>query len=90
MRSGLVSLKPAESIGVHSTKNYEELIVVLEGKGKVSADGRKSIKIQTGTADYDPPETEHNVVNTGKKPLRYIYIVAKLNNVILLIIEIYY
>ena len=77
MCSGLVSLKPGKSVGTHSTKSYEELIIVLEGKGKVEVNGRKPYNVKTGVAVYNPPNTEHNVINSGKGVLRYIYVVAK-------------
>ena len=34
MRSGLVTLEPGKSIGLHSTGANEELLVVLEGSGE--------------------------------------------------------
>ncbi|MBS4016205.1 MAG: cupin domain-containing protein [Candidatus Latescibacteria bacterium] len=77
MCSGLVSLKPGDSVGEHSTKDYEELIIILEGNGIVKVKGQKLIKAKPGIAVYNPPQTEHNVINTSKKPLRYIYVVAK-------------
>jgi len=77
MRSGLVTLKAGEEVGVHETEDYEELIVVLNGIGEVETDavGRRSI--QYGQVAYNPPNTRHNVRNTGSEPLRYIYIVSK-------------
>ena len=78
MRSGLVLLTSGKSVGKHSTENFEELIVVLEGRGQVKINGKKPFEIKSGVAVYCPPETEHNVVNTGNVPLRYLYIVAEL------------
>ena len=37
-RSGLVNLKPKEEIGQHSTKEKEEVLVILNGKAEVSCD----------------------------------------------------
>ena len=76
MRSGLVRLSPGKSVGVHNTNGYEELIVVLEGKGEMRVTGQDSLTIGTGSTAYCPPETEHNVVNTGNDVLKYVYIVA--------------
>jgi len=77
MRSGLVTLMPGKDVGSHSTKNYEELIVVLAGDGEIEAgiNGRK--KISAGQFAYNPPHTQHNVFNTGSAPLRYIYVVSE-------------
>jgi quercetin dioxygenase-like cupin family protein len=77
MRSGLVLLTSGKSVGKHSTENFEELIVVLEGKGQLQITEQKPLEIVSGVAVYCPPETEHNVVNTGNAPLRYLYIVAE-------------
>ncbi|MDH5684586.1 MAG: cupin domain-containing protein [candidate division WOR-3 bacterium] len=77
MRSGLVHLSAGKSVGKHSTENFEELIVVLEGKGQLQITGQKPLEIVSGVAVYCPPETEHNVVNTGNAPLRYLYVVAE-------------
>ncbi len=106
MCSGLVGLKPGESVGEHSTKDYEELLIILEGSGSVMIKGQKPIskmdskqlpgkphpnritsliktrtgyrlKVKPGMVVYNPPQTEHNVINTSKKQLRYIYVVAK-------------
>jgi mannose-6-phosphate isomerase-like protein (cupin superfamily) len=80
LRSGLVLLSNGKSVGKHSTENFEELIVVLEGQGQVQITGHKPLGIKSGIAVYCPPETEHNVVNTGSAPLRYLYIVAKVKD----------
>jgi mannose-6-phosphate isomerase-like protein (cupin superfamily) len=33
MKSGLVILEPGQTVGRHSTRTHEELLVILEGKG---------------------------------------------------------
>ncbi|HBC47537.1 MAG TPA: hypothetical protein DEO84_07795 [candidate division Zixibacteria bacterium] len=76
IRSGMVTLTPGKDVGWHSTKQYEELLIVLEGAGKLLAKGHPDLEIARGQIAYNPPQTEHNVVNTGTKPLRYIYVVA--------------
>ena len=77
LQSGLVVLQPKKSCGKHSTENYEELLIVLEGKGKVEIKGQRSFSIRPNVAVYHPPHTKHNVINTGTEPLKYIYIVTK-------------
>jgi len=77
MRSGLVVLSPGSSVGLHSTENFEEVVIVLEGEGEMLVTGQNSVMILAGVAVYCPPETEHDVVNTGSGPLRYVYVVAK-------------
>ncbi|MBU1355662.1 MAG: cupin domain-containing protein [Candidatus Edwardsbacteria bacterium] len=74
--SGLVTLSPGASVGTHNTEDYEEMVVVLEGQGEMlGAEGR--IVINPRQAVYCPPHTEHDVLNTGNAPLKYIYIVTK-------------
>jgi len=76
MRSGHVALKPGGEIGLHSTKQHEESLVFLEGTGIVRLDGQEPLAVGAGRVAYVPPYTGHNVVNTGKSVLRYIYVVA--------------
>ena len=76
MKSGLVVLAHGKSVGKHSTGKHEEILVVLSGSGEmVFADGSK-LPVERGHALYCPPETEHNVINTGSDELRYVYVVA--------------
>jgi mannose-6-phosphate isomerase-like protein (cupin superfamily) len=77
MHSGLVVLDPGASVGLHNTDQYEELIVVLEGRGEMRITGGPRLKLEGGWAAYCPPRTEHNVFNVGPTPLRYVYIVAE-------------
>ncbi len=76
MRSGRVYLKPGEACGQHSTKNHEELLVFLTGRGQLQIADIDRFEVAAGKAVYIPPETLHDVHNTGSEPLRYIYCVA--------------
>jgi quercetin dioxygenase-like cupin family protein len=76
MRSGRVVLSPGKDVGKHSTDNHEELIVVLSGEGELEVAGIGRTRIRAGMVAYNPPQTEHNVINTGKESLIYIYVVA--------------
>ena len=76
MRSGRVHLKPGEACGQHSTKNHEELLVFLTGRGELQIGDNGRFDVGAGKAVYIPPETLHDVHNTGSEPLRYIYCVA--------------
>ena len=77
MRSGLVTLAPGKSIGAHNTEKYEEMLVPLEGEGELRITGQPPVQIMPGLITYAPSHTEHDVTNTGSKPLRYIFIVAR-------------
>ncbi len=76
MKSGLVVLAPNKSVGKHSTGQHEELLVVLEGQGEMSFKDGSKLDVQANHALYCPPETEHNVTNTGRSVLRYVSVVA--------------
>jgi mannose-6-phosphate isomerase-like protein (cupin superfamily) len=77
LRSGLVSLEPGRDVGLHSTEGNEEMLVVLEGDGVLECEGCSRLGMAGGQIAYVPPETRHNVFNTGTSPLRYIYIVSR-------------
>ncbi len=77
MRSGMVRLEPGHDVGQHSTKENEEMLVILEGQGTVELESFGHMKIAAGQIAYVPPRTRHNVFNTGQDPLKYIFIVSK-------------
>lgn len=77
MQSGAVSLQPGKTVGKHSTKTNEELLIVLEGEGSFILSKGKQLKMNVDTLLYCPPDTEHDVKNTGSGILRYIFVVAK-------------
>lgn len=77
MRSGFVTLAPGKSVGKHSTEKYEEMVIIFEGKGEMRITGGDTFSCSRGDVMYCPPRTEHDVVNTGKGELRYLYVVAQ-------------
>ncbi len=77
MRSGAVALQPDKTVGKHSTGINEELIVVLEGEGALLLGDGRELSLKVGTVAYCPPDTEHDVKNTGSTVMRYIYVVAR-------------
>lgn len=76
MRSGRVHLEPGKACGQHSTKNHEELLVFLTGQGELLIGDTERLAVGAGKVAYIPPETLHDVQNTGSEPLAYIYCVA--------------
>jgi len=76
MRSGLITLQPQQTVGKHTTGHHEEMLVILEGEGKMLFDDGISLAIAANHVLYCPPETGHDVINTGTGTLRYIYIVS--------------
>jgi len=76
MRSGRVYLQPSASCGQHSTEHHEELLVLLSGQGLLLIGKKKSFQVGQGKVCYIPPNTVHDIKNTGTEPLIYIYCVA--------------
>jgi mannose-6-phosphate isomerase-like protein (cupin superfamily) len=76
MRGGSVKLKPGESVGWHSTSDNEEALVILHGSGVANIEGGPDVPLKEKTLAYIPPATRHNVTNTGKEVLEYVWVVA--------------
>jgi quercetin dioxygenase-like cupin family protein len=81
MCAGRAYIKPGQSCGRHSTDQREELLVFLSGKGKLLIGENESFDIGEGKVCYIPPQTIHNVENTGPKPLIYVYCVTEVSPV---------
>jgi mannose-6-phosphate isomerase-like protein (cupin superfamily) len=75
IKSGHVTLKEGEEIGEHSTNGLEEVLVILKGKGRLVT-GEEGLDFEDDAVLYVPPETTHNVKNTGKGILEYIFITS--------------
>ena len=58
------------------TGKNEEALVILHGQGEALIDGQAKQPFVAPALVYIPPETRHNVANTGKEPLEYVYVVA--------------
>jgi mannose-6-phosphate isomerase-like protein (cupin superfamily) len=76
MRSGKVYLAPGKSCGQHSTKDREELLVFLSGRGELLIGENDRYQVGHGKVTYIAPQTAHDVSNTGAEPLIYVYCVA--------------
>lgn len=72
--SGLVTIMPEATVGEHSTEHYEEVLVILSGEGQMIFENGNMLELKFGIMAYCPPHTAHNVKNTGKTPLKYLYI----------------
>ena len=76
MRSGYVRLKPGETVGWHTTGKNEESLVILAGHGEARLEGQTARPFSAPGLVYIPPAMKHNVANTGKETLEYVYVVA--------------
>ncbi|MFH0918477.1 MAG: cupin domain-containing protein [Candidatus Omnitrophota bacterium] len=77
LRSGYVVLEPQESIGQHNSGPCEEVILVISGSGLVDYGKKGNFKVKKNSFVYIPPQVSHNVTNTSKNLLRYIYTAAR-------------
>lgn len=76
MKSGHVILQPGENIGEHSTGEREEALVILKGKGEAVIGKGEIFNIEKDTVLYIPPQTGHDIKNTGLEILEYIFIIS--------------
>ncbi|HTP43520.1 MAG TPA: cupin domain-containing protein [Candidatus Acidoferrum sp.] len=76
MRGGSAKLSPGDSMGWHSTGANEEALVILHGAGTANIEGQGDIPLHESMLAYIPPQTNHNVTNTGTDALEYAWIVA--------------
>ncbi|MFC1624385.1 cupin domain-containing protein [Candidatus Omnitrophota bacterium] len=77
IKSGHVILKPGENIGEHTTGEREEMVVILKGKGEARIAKENILKIKGNSALHIPPETPHDIKNTGRGTLEYIFITSR-------------
>lgn len=77
LRSGLATLAPGKSIGVHNSGKNEEMLVPLECQGELRFSDHPPVVIKPGLITYPPAHSEHDVIDTGSTRLRYIFITAK-------------
>lgn len=76
IKSGHVILQEDEEISEHSTNDMEEALVILKGKGQLTVNKKENLDFGDNTVLYVPPDTIHNVKNTGKGILEYIFITS--------------
>jgi len=76
MRGGSVKLNPGQSVGWHSTSGNEEALVILHGSGTAIFEAHADVALREKMLAYIPPETRHNVTNTGTETLEYVWVVA--------------
>jgi mannose-6-phosphate isomerase-like protein (cupin superfamily) len=74
----VMSLKPKEEIGME-THGLDQFFRVEEGTGEAILDGITT-KISEGSAVIVPAGAKHNIVNTGKHPLKLYTIYSPPNH----------
>lgn len=66
----LMTLKPGEEIGEEVHDDRDQFFRIEEGSGEIRIDGVAN-KVEDDFAVIVPAGARHNVVNTGKAPLRF-------------------
>jgi quercetin dioxygenase-like cupin family protein len=77
MEAGLVTLMPGQSGSQHSSKGYEEALVIISGEGDMVVSGGPTLKLRPNSIAYCPTQTVHQIKNTGADPLKYVYVAAQ-------------
>jgi mannose-6-phosphate isomerase-like protein (cupin superfamily) len=65
----LMALRRDEEIGEEVHAEHDQFFRVEKGKGEVLIDGKRT-KIKSGDAVLVPAGARHNVINTGRKPMK--------------------
>ena len=73
MQAVVMSLQPGEDIGAEVHKHNEQLLIAVEGKGKVVLDGQEN-EFNKGDMVLVRAGREHNFINTGDTELKIVTI----------------
>lgn len=65
----LMTLQPGDEIGMEVHDDRDQFFRIEEGSGEIWIDG-KANKVKSDDGIIVPQGASHNVVNTGKEPLR--------------------
>ncbi len=76
----LMTIPPGGDIGVEAHPNVEQLIFIVEGRGKAVLESTES-PLAPGDVVVVPPGTKHDVVNSGSEPLRIYTVYAPPNHI---------
>jgi len=71
----LMALQPGEEIGAEVHADHDQFFRIEAGKGEVWIDGERT-RIKGDDAVIVPAGANHNVINTGDKPLKLYTIYA--------------
>ncbi|MDP2749908.1 MAG: cupin domain-containing protein [Nanoarchaeota archaeon] len=81
LKSRRVFLDAGEEVGEHSTKEREELIIIIDGEAtliNIDEGNKEKMKKETilkaGDAFFIGQKKTHNVINKSDKKLEYIYV----------------
>lgn len=63
----------SEKAPPHTHPSEEEIIYIISGEGKIIIDGDEEL-LKPEMCIYVPPTLEHQLINTGKEPLKVAYV----------------
>lgn len=70
-------MAPGASAGLHTQPDQQELLYILEGRGRFTLDGRVS-RVKPGDAILARAGSHFALANPAKKPLRYLVLKCRL------------
>jgi len=70
---GILVLKPGDALGKHYHKEVEETFYLTEGNSKMIINN-KEIEAQAGDAFRLDPGDTHDIINTSKNNVKFIFI----------------
>jgi mannose-6-phosphate isomerase-like protein (cupin superfamily) len=68
----MVTLPPGESGDLHAHKREQEVWFVIAGTGRLKI-GDDEVELVPDTLVVAPPGTQHQIMNSGKEPLRALF-----------------
>ena len=79
VRASAVRLSAGSVMDWHSTKEREELLVMLEGRVRLElcSQRQRSLSLRAGQCAWLPSQTLHRVVNRSAVSARYVYVTAR-------------
>jgi len=75
IESGRVTMTSGKKGERHNTEIYEEVLLILEGKGSVEIDGERHA-LTKGDVVYIPPHQIHQMMSDRGAELEYLYVAA--------------
>lgn len=75
--SGINSIMPGASIGVHKHVNDEEAYIIISGHGNYIDNDGKRHPVKGGDITYCCKGEQHGMENTGSEPLIFGAVIAK-------------
>ncbi|QQS60976.1 MAG: cupin domain-containing protein [Candidatus Moraniibacteriota bacterium] len=69
MQLVLMTVPSGQDIGLETHQDHDQFIRIEAGEGKAIISGEEFL-LQDGSAVIIPSGNEHNIINTGKDPLR--------------------